>query len=57
MPYLDKYKDRKWHKEYMRRKRDKLRLEGRVVTPQVTPVRPYKPKTTDADGNVIYEDY
>ena len=48
MPYKDKVKDREWHRDVMRKRRAKLKLEGSIVTPEVTP-------KVDADGNVIYE--
>ena len=61
MPYKDKTRDRRWHKDAMRIKRAKLKLYSKqilhtnsgVVTPStlnsVTP-------NVDADGNVIYDE-
>ena len=48
MPYKNKQKDRQWHKAKMRERRAILRLNGRFVTPSVTPKR-------DADGNSMPE--
>ena len=63
MPYKDKYKDRLWHKQYMRDKRRLVKLNSRVVTPStLNLLHPVIPTTTptatpniDADGNVIYD--
>ena len=49
MPYKNKEQNRTWHKLRMRQRRAMLRLEGRFVTPSVTPVR------VDADGYPIPE--
>ena len=51
MPYKDIQKNRTWHKEHMRTKRKliKSKLNGRIVTPVVTP-------KCDADGYPIYND-
>ena len=46
MPYKEKAQDRQWHKIKMRERRARLKLEGRFVTPSVTP-------QLDADGNII----
>lgn len=50
MPYKDKYKDRTWHRNYMRTKRMLLKSVSKndFVTPSVTP-------KLDADGNIIYD--
>ena len=48
MPYKDKERNNQWHKLKMRRNRVILKLEGRFVTPSVTP-------RVDADGNIMPE--
>jgi hypothetical protein len=59
MPYSDKTKDRKWHREYMRKCRSKLKMgvTGRnygVVTPETEEERDQV--RCDVDGNMIYDD-
>ena len=63
MPYRDKKQDRDWHRNKMRERRLRLKLEGRFVTPSVTPNTSttkaiantgWQPEI-DADGNIIYE--
>ena len=50
MPYKDKSLDRKWHREYMKQKRNVT-----PVTPNVTPKQAIKKTVLDADGNPIPE--
>ena len=49
MPYKDIQKNRLWHKNHMRLKRNllKLKLNSKVVTPSTS---------RDTDGNIIDED-
>ena len=65
MPYRDKAKDREWHRDKMRERRAKLKLDSRFVTPQDESVTPSPITYTapwivepqvDADGQVIYEE-
>ena len=49
MPYKSQERQNSYQKFLMRRRRAKLRLEGRFVRPDVRPVM------VDADGNVMPE--
>ena len=60
MPYKKQWEDRRWHKLVMRERRLQLKLDGKVVTPDVTPngddLRfPNSDPIIDADGNPVYE--
>jgi len=48
VPYRDKEKDRRWHKEAMKRRRAVAKRQ--VVTPSVTPIE------HDIDGAPIYDE-